>query len=131
MLWRKHVHLLLNRRKGKKHYVLIKDFNTIVYDHTRGKKYFCCYYLLAFNTEEILKHRIEGYFKTNSNQRIIMPKKDQYVKLRKIKKRIKSPFIIYADFESILILEDNKKQNPNKSYANKYQKILLAVLDID
>ena len=122
---------ITNRRKGKKHYVLIKDFNTIVYDHTRGKKYFCCYYLLAFNTEEILKRRIEDYFKTNGNQRIIMPKKDRHVKFRKIKKRIKSLFIIYADFESILILEHNKKQNPNKSYANKYQKILLAVLDID
>ena len=102
-----------------------------MYDQARGKKYFCCYYLLAFNTEEILKRRIEDYFKTNGNQRIIMPKKDQYVKFRKIKKRIKSPFIIYADFESILILEDNKKQNPNKSYANKYQKILLAVFDIN
>ena len=102
-----------------------------MYDQARGKKYFCCYYLLAFNTEEILKRRIEDYFKTNGNQRIIMPEKDRHVKFRKIKKRIKSLFIIYADFESILILEHNKKQNPSKSYANKYQKILLAVLDID
>ena len=47
------------------------------------------------------------------------------------RKKIKSPFIIYADFKSIVILEDNKKQNPNKSYANKYQKILLAVFDIN
>ena len=28
----------------------------------------------------------------------------------------------YADFECILVLEDNGKQNPNKSYTNKYQK---------
>ena len=29
--------------------------------------------------------------------------------------------MIYADFESILIPEDNRK-NPDKSYTNKYQK---------
>ena len=32
------------------------------------------------------------------------------------------PFIIYSDFESILVLEDNGKQNPEDSYTNKYQK---------
>ena len=30
--------------------------------------------------------------------------------------------MIYADFESIQGTEDNGKQNPNKSYTNKYQK---------
>ena len=30
--------------------------------------------------------------------------------------------MIYADFESILVPEDNGKQNPKKSYINKYQK---------
>ena len=31
----------------------------------------------------------------------------------------KSLFVSYADFESILVLEDNGKQNPEKSYTNK------------
>ena len=30
--------------------------------------------------------------------------------------------MIYANFESILVPEDNGKQNPNESYTNKYQK---------
>ena len=30
--------------------------------------------------------------------------------------------MIYADFESILVPENNGKQNPNESYNNKYQK---------
>ena len=30
--------------------------------------------------------------------------------------------MIYADFESILVLENNGKQNPNESYTNNYQK---------
>ena len=36
--------------------------------------------------------------------------------------KIKSPLMIYADFESILEPEDNRKQNPEESYTNKYQK---------
>ena len=35
---------------------------------------------------------------------------------------MKSPFMIYADFECIIVPENNKKQNPEKSYTNKYQK---------
>ena len=29
--------------------------------------------------------------------------------------------MIFADFESILLPENNKKQNPDVSYTNKYQ----------
>ena len=30
--------------------------------------------------------------------------------------------MIYADFKSILMSENNGKQNPNESYTSKYQK---------
>ena len=30
--------------------------------------------------------------------------------------------MVYVDFESIIVLEDNRKQNSNKSYTNTYQK---------
>ena len=51
-----------------------------------------------------------------------MPKKGEYVKFKKFERKIRSPFMIYADFERILAPEDNGKQNPNESYTNKYQK---------
>ena len=37
-------------------------------------------------------------------------------------RKLKSQFMIYADFESIIVPEDNGKQNPNKSFRKKYQK---------
>ena len=41
-----------------------------------------------------------------------MPKRGEYVKLKSYERKIKSPFItIYADFESILVPDDNGKQN--------------------
>ena len=36
-------------------------------------------------------------------------------------RKIKPPFMIYANFESILVPENNGKQNPGESYKNKYQ----------
>ena len=36
--------------------------------------------------------------------------------------KVKSPFMVYADFECILVVEYNRKQNPNESYTNEYQK---------
>ena len=79
----KHVDLLLIGEEGKRHLLLIKDFNTFMYDHTlhRGRKHFCHYFLQAFSTEEILKCHIKGSFKINGKQNIIMPKKGEYVKL--------------------------------------------------
>ena len=51
-----------------------------------------------------------------------MPKKGEYVKFKNCERKIKSSFIIYADFESILVPEHNGKQNLEKSYINKHQK---------
>ena len=47
-----------------------------------------------------------------------MPKKCEHVKFKNYERKIKSAFIIYADFESILVPEDNGKQNPKESYTN-------------
>ena len=61
---------LLIWEEGKRHYVLIKDNNTFMYDHTLypGKKYICHYCLQAFSTEEILKRYIKDGFKLMANK---------------------------------------------------------------
>ena len=49
----KHVDLLLIGEEDKRHYMLIKDFNTFMYDQTlhRGRKHFCRFCLQVFSTE--------------------------------------------------------------------------------
>ena len=49
-------------------------------------------------------------------------KKRKYVIFKNYETKIMSLFMIYADFESILVPEYNGKQNPNESYMNKYKK---------
>ena len=37
-----------------------------------------------------------------------MPQNGEYVKLKSYERKIRSSFIIYADFESILVPQDNR-----------------------
>ena len=89
----------------------MKDFNSFMYDHTRhcGRKHFCRYCLQAFNTEEVFKRHFKGFANIN-------------VKFKNYERKIKSPFMIYKDFESILVLKDNGKENHKESCTQKYPK---------
>ena len=69
-----------------------------------------------------MKLHIKDCRKINVKQIIKTPNKGEYVKFKNFKRKIKSPFMIYVDFENILVPEDNGKQNPNKFHTTKYQK---------
>ena len=118
------------RKEGKRHYVLIKDFKTFVYNHTLhcGRKDFCRYCLQALSTKEILKSDIKDFFKINGKQKIIMPEKGEFVKFKKYKRTIMSPFIIQADLtaflcQKIMEIKIQKRQTDIKN-------ILLGIMDI-
>ena len=68
----KYVDLLLISEEGKRHYVLIKDFNTFMYDYNlhRGRKHCCQYCLQAFSSEEILKSHIKDCYKLMTNKKL-------------------------------------------------------------
>ena len=53
---------------------------------------------------------------------MMMLKKGVFVKLENYERKIKSGFMIYTDYESILVPENHPKQKPEESYTNKYQK---------
>ena len=44
-----------------------------------------------------------------------MSKKGENAEFKNFERKVKSPFMNYADFESILVPEDNGKQNPNNT----------------
>ena len=43
-----------------------------------------------------------------------MSKNNEYGRFKNYENKIKSAFIIYADLESNLVLEDNRKKNPEE-----------------
>ena len=51
-----------------------------------------------------------------------MSKKATYIKFKNYERKLKSLLIIYVDFESIFVPENNGNQNPEESYTNKHQK---------
>ena len=108
------------RQKALCPYQRFYFFSTFVYDHTlhRRRKHLCCYCLQAFSTKETLKLHIKDCFKIKGKQRVEMPKKGEYVTLKYYEWKIKSPFTIYTDFESILVPENNGKQNLDESFTN-------------
>ena len=101
----KYADLVLTEEKGNRSYVIIKTFNTFMYDHAfhRRKNHFCRYTLQAFSTEEILKRHIKDCFEFNDKQKNKMPKTGEYVRFKNYKRKVKSMFIIYADFGGILV----------------------------
>ena len=112
----KDVDLLLTGEEGKRYYVLIKGFNTFIYYYTPncGKKHVIVWKLSV--QKKILKFYIKNCFEINDKQIIKIPKKGEYAK--NYERRIKSPFMIYADFESILVPEDNGKKSPEEIRPN-------------
>ena len=112
--YKRHVFLSLGE-EGKRHYVLVKDLSTFMCDHIlhRGKRHFC---LQTYSTEKRLKIHINDCFKISGKQTIQIPKKAECVRFKNYDRKIKSPFMIYAGFEIILVPGDNEKQNPEESY---------------
>ena len=71
------MNLLLITKNEKKHYVLIKDFNTFMYNQSKhkNKKHFCIYCLQCFSSERILANLVNNCLMINGKQAINMPKK--------------------------------------------------------
>ena len=50
-----------------------------------------------------------------------MSRKAESIKFKYYERKINLPFIIYADFKSILVPKNNEKQNPEESYSYEYK----------
>ena len=66
------LNLLLITEREKQHYVLIKDFNRMMYNKTKHqhRKQFCMYCLQCFSTEEILANHKSNCMVINGERAI-------------------------------------------------------------
>ena len=71
----------------------------------RGRKHFCRYCLKVFRAAERVNCHIKDCFKISGKQTIKMPQKGEYFKFKNFERKTKSPFMIYADLESIQFLK--------------------------
>ena len=101
-----------------------------MYDHTlhRGRKMFCRYCLQTFSTAEILKICVNYCFNFDGKQMIKTLKKCEYVRLKGYERKIKSSFMIYGNFESILVIKDKGMLSLIRT---NIKKLLLAVMALN
>ena len=119
------MNLLLITENENKHYVLIKDFNKLMYNQTKHKerKHFCMYCLQCFSSERVLTNHKENCIQVNGTQAIKMPDKNNNIlKFNNFHKQLPVPFVIYADFEAITEKISGCQPDNDKSYTEAYQK---------
>ena len=108
----------------KTHYVLVKNKSALIasqINNHKGSREICLNCFNSFNTPEALEKHTE-YCYGNDCVKITMPPQDTYLRFKNFLHSEKTPFVIYADFESLIKPMDNCNPDPNKSYTKKYQK---------
>src|SRR5688572_25285125 len=118
------VDLLLISDGEKKHYCWIKNFNKLMSSRTEkshNSMHYCRRCLNGYREVESLNRHSE-YCSQQDAQRIELPEPGTMLGFRNYYRKMRVPFVVYADFESFIKPIDTCQPNPNTSYTNKYQK---------
>ena len=86
--------------------------------NTKRKQHFCINCLQGF-TQESSRDQHQVYCENNESVRVEMPKQGSTVEFKDGQNQFKVPFIMYADFESILEPIESPNPNPNLPYTNE------------
>ena len=121
--WRmgRKINLLMVSENGIRHYTAIKSLSRLLSSknsNTKRKKH-CCMNCLQGFTQEPSRDQHQVYCENNESVRVDMPKQGSTVEFKDGQNQFKVPFIMYADFESILELIESTNPNQNRSYTNE------------
>ena len=102
---------------NKKHYVAVKSLSRLLSKQNSKRKeaqHFCTNCLNGFESEIIRDEHYE-YCRSKDSVRVEMPTKNPIVKYADGQYQFKVLFVIYADFESILVPVSGAPNNPEMS----------------
>ena len=111
------INLMLITENSRKHYVPIKSLSRLLSSQNtkhKGKEYFCMNCLQGFNEESSRDEHLD-YCINNESVKVEMPHKKPIVQYSDGQFQFKVPFIMYADFESILEPIHGPENNPRIS----------------
>ena len=98
------INLLMVSEDGINHYTAIKSLSRLLKSSNtkhKCKQHFCMNCLQGF-TQELSRDQHQVYCEDNESVRVEMPKQGSTVEFKDGQNQFKVPFIMYADFESIL-----------------------------
>ena len=126
------INLLLIANEETNHFCWIKNMSRLLssgINNHQHKRYFCYRCLNSFKSEKSLdKHK--EYCQNNEAVKIEMPIRvdDEgntfpvYIKFNHFHKKMRVPFVVYADFECFTEKIDTCQPDDGKSFTNQYQK---------
>ena len=113
--------MLLISEDNRCHYTAIKSLGRLLasknFKH-HGKQYFCTNCLQGF-TLELSRDEHYGYCIDNETIRVEMPKKGSTVEFYDGQNQFRVPFMMYADFESILTQIEGRSHDPINPYSRE------------
>ena len=98
------INLLMVSNDGIRHYTAIKSLSRLLSSknsNTTRKQHFCMNCLQRF-TQELSRDQHQAYCEDNESVRVEMPKRGTTVEFKDGQNQFRVPYIMYADFESIL-----------------------------
>ena len=112
------INLLLISKGEKQHYIWVKNLNKLLYNQTKHKekKHFCERCLHGYSRLDLLEeHKPDCKGVGMTAVKIEMPKEGSTIKFNSFYKSLKVPYIIYADFESLIVpIHEDKLGNTIK-----------------
>ena len=118
------INLLLLTDKKNQHYCWIKNMSRLTASQVnkhKGKRYVCKYCCNSFREEWTLRKHM-GYCSRHKAVRVKMPKKGTKLGFKNYHKKMRVPFVVYADFEAFTEGIHTCSPNDDSSYTKQYQK---------
>ena len=116
------INLLMVSEDGIRHYTAIKSLSRLLSSknsNTKCKQHFCMNCLQGF-MQESSRDQHQVYCEDNESIRVEMPKQGSTVEFKDGQNQFRVPFIMYADFESILEpMDPVEPGSPNQPYTNE------------
>ena len=113
---KKKIHLLLIRYGNKQHYCLIKSLSRLFREQTgcTNKRFYCDFCLHGFTAERLLQEH--NYLcKKQDPQKVRLPQGDKaFLEFKNYFKQERIKFVIYCDFESLLVPVQGCDPDPAK-----------------
>ena len=119
------INLLMVSEDGIQHYTAIKSLSRLLssknFNINKCKQHFCMNCLQGF-MQESSRDQHQVYCEDNESVRVEMPKQGSTVEFKDAQNQFKVPFIMYADFQSILKPmgpQGSGSPNSNQPYTNE------------
>lgn len=119
-----HVDLLLIGNAKKSHYVWIKKFDALFCNHSKNSwLHMCRFCLRPFYTENSWKthNEIDCTSVEKGVKTTFPPKEASILKFKNWWKKIRAPFVIYADFEAILLKDEDSNERTHRASMYAYK----------